>query len=133
MNITHSVDDYELLKGVSRTLAEVSARSKGLKALNEICQNMLKIATAKYEAADQYVTLSNAQAASPQQDLQMPLPPMMPLTGDLGFNDHDPSAFNFMDFSMLDGWELGPGGAESAREMNTFFEQYPQGGYMSTG
>ncbi len=54
------------------------------------------------------------------------------LPGEFGYSEHDPSAFNFMDFSMLDGWELGPDGAESAREMNSYFGQFPQSGFMGS-
>jgi hypothetical protein len=44
----------------------------------------------------------------------------------------DETAFNFMDFSMLDGWELGPGGAQSAQEVSMFFDTLPNGDQTQT-
>ena len=129
MNMPNSVEDYQLIKNIGLTIDSAASQSKGLRKLNDICQNFLKVARARYEPVGHSRPSDSLSTTLPQQDVQTSVN-QLPLPVDFGVGEDDPSAFNFMDFSMLDGWELGPGGGETAREFSSYFEQLPQTSFM---
>ena len=127
-------EDFDLLSRAINTVEQAAKRSKGLYKLLEACRNFHRIASAKYASQPQRATMhqpiSSTTSTIRQQRLES-----------VKVKGYAPSQaapeFNFADFTMdwdqtLDGWELGLG-ADNAKEMSNFFEQYPSNMYAGPG
>ena len=122
--------DFELLGRSTKTIQSVCEKSTGVAKLVQTCQSF-------YRTACSHHSRLHSQTMLPQQSLLIPdtlpgavgVPDPMMATRDAF--DITPSTFDEIDFSMqedwdqmLSGWELGLG-AESARQMTSYMEQYP--------
>jgi hypothetical protein len=130
--MTDSQVDVELLGTSMRTVETIHERSRGIKKLQDACWNFYRIAESYYSKQRRKKSHSQAdgEAASSKIGDTAVQYVTAPRQDDLGL---DISNLNYMDFSMqqdwdqmLDGWELGLG-AESARQMTSYFEQMSPG------
>ena len=122
--------DFELLGRSTQTVESICEKSRGVGKLVKTCQSFYQIACSHHEQL-------HSQKLPSQQSPRIPsiLPgavgvpdPMLAIQDAFEIN---PSTFDNVEFSMqedwdqmLDGWELGLG-AESARQMTSYLEQYP--------
>ena len=127
-------EDFALLSRAISTVEQAAKRSKGLYKLLEACRNFHRIASAKYASQPQRGTMRQPTSSNSSTTCQQ-------RPESVKIEDYDPTQaapeFNFADFTMdwdqtLDGWELGLG-ADNAKEMSNFFEQYPSNMYAGPG
>jgi hypothetical protein len=122
--INNNMADFELLGNSVHTVQSIAQRSPNVTKLLRACQSFYRIASDYHNQKTKPIHFFDAAEATTQIPVQGPIP-----VGQESF-ESDSSGFNYMDFSMqnwdqmLDGWELGLG-AESAREMTSYFEQFP--------
>ena len=128
--MTNNYPDFELLGGSMATLQAIHERSSGIGKLVTACQSFYHVAKGRY-----------AQQAQPATQLPSSTPILMSMAG--GYSPQQPVYVGQPDFQehlshpsymaypeqedwnqMLDGWELGLG-AESARQMTSYFGHYP--------
>jgi hypothetical protein len=122
--MNNNMADFELLGNSVHTVQSIAQRSPNLTKLLSACQSFYRIASDYHNQNAQPTHVFDAAEATTQVPVPKPIP-----VGQVSF-ESDPSSFNYMDFSMqnwdqmFDGWELGLG-AESARQMTSYFEQFP--------
>jgi hypothetical protein len=115
--------DFELLSRTMNSLHGVHSRSPGVTRVVKACQQFYQMASMRYHAHTQISHQQNATAHTQVAMAQVAPPTVMDKlpSADMGDMDFSISGDEWND--MLAGWELGAG-AEDARQMANYFEQY---------
>jgi hypothetical protein len=122
--MNNNMADFELLGNSVHTVQSIAQRLPNVTKLLRACQSFYRIASDYYSQNTKPTHFFDTAEATTQVPMQKAIPV------EKESSESNPSTFNYMDFSMhnldqiLNGWELGLG-AESAREMTSYFEQFP--------